>query len=78
MKSLVRQSQILGKESTLFTDSVGGLDGGLAVKSWHVQLVVIEWLCDDRGQLVETLVPQSPSSMILYQSQGSETLQLGG
>jgi len=51
-------------------------DVGPAIKRSRVQLPARTRLCNNYGQVVDTLVSLSPSSIMWYRSMGGDTLQL--
>ena len=55
----------------------GLVDVGLRLEGSRVQLPAVPLSGNDLGQVVHTHVPLSPSSIIWYQSRGSDVLRLG-
>jgi len=51
--------------------------GRVMVKRSRVQLPAVSLSGNNLGQIVHTHVPLSPSSIIWYQSRGSDVLRLG-
>ena len=56
---------------------VSGLGLRLAIKRSRVRLLIGARPCNDSGQVVHAVVSLSPSSIIWYQSMGSDAVRLG-